>query len=185
MHVLENGKLRPNHARRHIQREGNRGNSPCRSSQRRGGIALSYRGFYKRRRGILEHLEAGEISLHDLAVHEFLCLRANPIVGNGSAVPPGVCFTSAAAICALCPREAEERRIRRSLQHLEEQGWIKRWMTPGRHGNYPVLVARLIVANSTGNEYRVNTEATTNWRQPKLASAASCPATRLHKRREK
>ena len=38
-------------------------------------------GFYKRRRGILEHLEAGRLSLLDLGIHDFLCLRANQIVG--------------------------------------------------------------------------------------------------------
>ena len=45
---------------------------------------MSAAGFYKRRRGILEHLEAGRISLLDLAVHDLICLRANAVVGNGS-----------------------------------------------------------------------------------------------------
>lgn len=136
---------------------------------------MSFQGFYKRRRGIQEHLETGRISLLDLGVHDFLCQRANPMVDNGSTFPPGTWFGSARSICALCPREADERGVRRSLQHLAELGWIKRWLTPGKHGNYPILVARLVVANSAGNEFQINAEATTDWKQPKLEPAASCP----------
>ena len=84
-------------------------------------------GFYKRRRGILEHLEAGRLSLLDSGVHDYLCLNANQIVGNGSLTPPGEVRTSAAAIAAGCPRQySPERAIRRSLERLEKIGFIKR-----------------------------------------------------------
>jgi serine/threonine protein kinase len=129
---------------------------------------VSNKGFYKRRRGILEHLEAGVISLLDLAVHDVLCLRANAVVGNGSSFPPGVVFASAKAIHAMCPSQISERAIQRSLEHLEELAWIKRWHVRGRHGNYPILIARYSVADLSGNEYRVNVTATTNWKDPTL-----------------
>ena len=131
---------------------------------------MSAAGFYKRRRGILEHLEAGRISLLDLAVHDLICLRANAVVGNGSFYPPGVWMGSAAAIHALCPKQISNRSIRRSLDHLEKLGWIKRWKTGGRHGNYPILIARFSVHDVSGNEYSVNAEKTTDWKAPVLAS---------------
>lgn len=127
-------------------------------------------GFYKRRRGILEHLEAGTIGLLDLAIHDYLCLKINGVRGSECSIPAGVCFTSAAAIYAVCPKEVAERTIRRSLEHLEAIGWIKRWTVPGKHGNYPVLVARASVHDVSGNEYRVNAEATTDWRFPVYVS---------------
>jgi len=127
-------------------------------------------GFYKRRRGILEHLENGTIGLIDLAVHDYLCLKINAIRGSECSIPAGVCFTSAAAIYAVCPREVCERTIRRSLEHLEEIGWIKRWTIPGKHGNYPILVARAAVHDVSGKEYRVNADATTDWRFPVYVS---------------
>jgi hypothetical protein len=133
-------------------------------------------GFYKRRRGILEHLEAGTISLLDLAVHDYLNLKANLVVGNGSSLPPGVCVTSAAAIHATCPSQISERAIQRSLEHLEEIGWIKRWNVRGKRGNYPVLVCRASVHDLSGNEYRVNGEATTDWRNPVLEPVADLSA---------
>ena len=125
-------------------------------------------GFYKRRRGILEHLEAGTISLLDLAVHDYLNLKANLVAGSGSSLPPGVCITSATAIHATCPSQISERAIQRSLEHLEEIGWIRRWNVRGKRGNYPVLVCRASVHDLSGNEYRVNGEATTDWRNPVL-----------------
>jgi hypothetical protein len=125
-------------------------------------------GFYKRRRGILEHLEAGTISLLDLAVHDYLNLKANLVVGSGSSLPPGVCITSATAIHATCPSQISERAIQRSLEHLEKIRWIKRWNVRGKRGNYPVLVCRASVHDLSGSEYRVNGEATTDWRNPVL-----------------
>ncbi len=125
-------------------------------------------GFYKRRRGILEHLEAGTISLLDLAVHDYLNLKANLVVGSGSSLPPGVCITSATAIHATCPSQISERAIQRSLEHLEEIGWIRRWNVRGKRGNYPILVCRASVHDLSGNEFRVKGEATTDWRNPAL-----------------
>ncbi len=135
-------------------------------------------GFYKRRRGILEHLETGTIGLLDLAIHDYLCLKINAVRGSECSIPAGVCFTSAAAIYAVCPKEVAERTIRRSLEHLEAIGWIKRWTIPGKHGNYPVLVARASVHDLSGKEYRVNAEATTDWRFPVYASGEESASTR-------
>ena len=133
------------------------------SAKSNGGL-----GFYKRRRGILEHLEAGTISLLDLAVHDYLNLKANLVVGSGSSLPPGVCITSATAIRATCPSQISERAIQRSLEHLEEIRWIRRWNVRGKRGNYPILVCRASVHDLSGNEYRVNGEATKDWRNPVL-----------------
>lgn len=132
---------------------------------------MSYRGFYKRRRAILEHLESGRISLLDAAVHDQLCLRANPIVGNDSYAPPGVWIGSAKAIHATCPRQVSELAVRRSLSRLEGLGWIKRFRVPGKHGNYPILLARFSVTEllpKGRKEYLVNAKDTTDWKHPVL-----------------
>ena len=132
-------------------------------------------GFYKRRRGILEHLESGKIGLLDLAVHDYLNLMANLLIGSDCSIPPGVCFSSAVAIHALCPREVSERSIRRSLEHLERIGWIKRWQERGKRGNYPILICRASVHDMSSGEYRVNGVETTDWRNPVLIPAADRP----------
>ena len=134
-------------------------------------------GYYKRRRGILEHLENGTIGLLDLAVHDYLNLKANLVVGSSCSIPPGICFGSAVAIHALCPKEISERAIRRSLAHLEKIGWIKRWQVRGKSGNYPILVCRASVHDLSAVEYRVNGLETIDWRNPVLVPAAVCPQT--------
>lgn len=124
-------------------------------------------GFYKRRRGIVEHVEAGLIDLVELGIHDYLNLKANLVIGNGWAYPAGVCVTSAVALHSLCGR-ISERSVQRILEKLERIGWIKTkpWQTRGKPGNYVVLICRASVHDQSGNEYRVNGEATTDWRHP-------------------
>jgi hypothetical protein len=132
-------------------------------------------GFYKRRRGILQHIESGKISLLESGIHDYLCLKANVLIDPAGNIPPGIVFSSAIAVALLCP-DLGERTIRRKLDHLEEIGWIKRWKRDqGQRGNYPILVARLrvferreAVRESAVKEYWVNASATTDWRNPVL-----------------
>src|ERR1700739_2049510 len=124
-------------------------------------------GFYKRRRGILEHLEAGTINLIDLAIHDYLNLHANLLIGSQSSIPPGVCITSAAAIYAVCGGQISYKTIQRRLRHLEKIGWIKRFNVPGKRGNYPVLICRASVHDLTGKAGPTSCEHTTDWHEPK------------------
>jgi hypothetical protein len=122
-------------------------------------------GFYKRRRGVLEHIEAGLIDLLEDGIHDYLSLKANLVIGSPCSIPVGVCFTSAPAIHAHCKR-VSERTIQRCLERLETIGWLKTWKTPGKRGNYPTLLCRASVHDLSGNEYRINGEKTTDWRHP-------------------
>lgn len=135
-------------------------------------------GFYKRRRGVVEHIEAGTIDLLEDGIHDYLSLKTNLVIGNGWSLPAGVCTTSAPALHALC-RRVSERTIQRILNHLEQIGWLKTWKIPGKHGNYVVLICRASVHDLSGNEYRVNGEATTDWRHPVYElvgeMSGSCP----------
>lgn len=129
---------------------------------------MSRGGFVKLRRGALDHVEAGRVGLLDLGVFALLLLRSNSVVGAGDLWPAGIAMSSAKAISAYAPRNIGEREIQRSLSNLERAKWIKRFRTPGRHGNYPVLLCRHSVHDLSGNEFRVDGENTTDWRHPKL-----------------
>jgi hypothetical protein len=113
-------------------------------------------GWYPRRRGILEHLEHGAISLLDSAVHDFLCLIANHRTG--------VAWASAEKIRALCPQDIRLKAIQRSLQKLERIGWLKRFRTHGKRGNYPVVIGKYFVRDASLNWLAVNLEKTCDWR---------------------
>lgn len=137
--------------------------------------------FYKRRRGVVDHIEAGTIDLLEDGIHDYLSLKANLVTGNGYALPAGVVSTSAPALHAHCKR-VSERTIQRLLNHLEKIGWLKfsPWRTPGKRGNYMVLICRASVHDLSGKEYRVNGEKTKDWRQPVYEPvgevSASCPS---------
>lgn len=135
-------------------------------------------GFYKRRRGVAEHIEARAIGFLVDGIHDFLSLKANLVIGNGFPLPAGVCLTSAAALHAVDP-SFSERTYRRKLNYLEKIGWLKSWKTAGKRGNYPVLLCRASVHDLAGNEYRVNGAETTDWRNPVYEPvrdvSASCP----------
>ena len=135
-------------------------------------------GFYKRRRGILEHIEAGTIDLLESGIHDYLSLKANLLIGSPCSIPVGVVFTSAPAIHPYY-RKVSERTIQRCLEHLESIGWLKLFNTQGKRGNYPVLVCRASVHDVSGNEYRINGAKTMDWRQPVYEPvgdvSVSCP----------
>src|SRR5205814_10073630 len=58
------------------------------------------------------------------------------------------------------------RTIQRCLAHLEEIGWLKTFRAPNERGNYPSLICRASVHDLSGNEYRINADATTDWKHP-------------------
>jgi len=128
-------------------------------------------GFYKRRRGILEHIEAGAIDLLESGIHDYLSLKANLLIGSACSIPVGIVFTSAPAIHAHCKR-VSLRTIQRCLAHLEEIGWLKTFRAPNERGNYPSLICRASVHDLSGNEYRINADATTDWRRPVCEAVA-------------
>lgn len=136
-------------------------------------------GFYKRRRGILEHIDAGAIDLLESGIHDLLLLRANLLIGSACSIPIGVCFTSAPAIHAHC-RRVSERTIQRCLEHLEELKFLKTWKTPGKRGNFPVLVCRASVHDLSGNEYRINGAKTVDWRKPVFEPVGEVSPERLN-----
>lgn len=125
------------------------------------------KGFYKRRRGALEHIEAGAIDLLDDGIHDYLSMKANLVIGSGYKLPAGVVMTSAVALHSRC-KCISERTIQRRLNHMEEIGWLKfsPWRIPGKRGNYPVVICRASVHDLSGNEYRVNGQKTIDWHCP-------------------
>lgn len=121
---------------------------------------MRHGGWYPRRRGILDHLENGDISLLDAAVHDFLCLIAD--------YRTGVARASAEKIRALCPADVTLRAIQRSLEKLEKLGWIKRFREHGKKGNYAIVIRHYFVRDASLKWWRVNAERTTDWRDIQL-----------------
>jgi hypothetical protein len=63
-------------------------------------------GWYKRRRGILEHIESGSIDLLKSGIHDYLSLKAKLVIDSPCSIPIGIVYTSARPsipITAACP----------------------------------------------------------------------------------
>jgi hypothetical protein len=124
-------------------------------------------GFYKRHRWIVQRIDCGEIDLLDSGILDYLCLKANLIIGNGYKLPAGVVLSSAPALQVRYKR-VSVRTIERHLKKLEKLGLLKFscWWKCGRRGDYPVVICGAPVHDMSGNEYRVNCEKTGDWRDP-------------------
>lgn len=117
---------------------------------------MRYVGWYPRRRGILEHLDRGTISLLDAAVHDFLCLTADHRTG--------ITWASAEKIHVLAGAGISLRAIQRSLAKLETLGWIKRFRVHGKRGNYATLIGRYFVRDASLKWWSVSLARTNDWR---------------------
>ena len=126
------------------------------------------KAFYRRRLAVLEHLKAGTITIFDDGLHDIMCMKAQHQVGNGSAIPPGVWIGSAHSLWLETGRCVPERMIRRHMAKLESIGWIRRWTKQGKHGDYPILISRLVVRDQDGNDFSVKAEDTKDWKHPVL-----------------
>jgi len=122
-------------------------------------------GYYKRRRGIYQHLETCSLNLLDLALHDWLCGHAQPFIGQN--VPAGVWLGSSMVIYEKTGRDPEfnPRRIRRRLERLEELNYIRKFRI--NKTTFAYVVNKQTVYSVTGSEYLVNAVETTDWRHPK------------------
>lgn len=116
----------------------------------------SYQGYVKHRRGILEHVEDGRLSVLDYAFHELLVQVADP--------SSGIARTSAAHL-------ARQFRIHRKLAQkhlirLERKGYIKRFRKPRSHATQIVLIHRFECVSSPHKGLILDAVNTTNWREP-------------------
>ncbi len=122
-------------------------------------------GYYKRRRGIYQHLETCSLNLLDLALHDWLCGHAQPFMGQN--VPAGVWLGSSTVIYEKTGRDPDfnPRRLRRRLERLEELNYIRKFRI--NKSTFAYVINKQTVYSVTGEEYLVNAEQTTDWRQPR------------------
>jgi hypothetical protein len=120
---------------------------------------MSYGGHLKRRRGWLDHLQGGRVTLLESAAHDIIGLLADKSTG--------IWFGSARAFAANCGAgDISDRQARHLVESLEAKGYIKRFTTPRAHGNYPILVNKYEVTFGAQYGKRLNASATVDWRNP-------------------
>jgi hypothetical protein len=120
-------------------------------------------GHVQMRRGLLDHLRYGRMTLKQKGAFETILQLAD--------WQTGVWFGSARALSAICGKgdvaEREARDLLESLEKAKPQGYIRRFVTPGRRGNYPILVHKYEV-RVCEVIFRVNAWKTVDWKHPEL-----------------
>ncbi len=116
-------------------------------------------GFIKLPRSILGYLERGEIGYTAYGVYIVTLLQAD--------VRTGIWFGSSTKLrCELSLDVPGERQLKRALECLEKSGLIKRFITPGKRRNYPVLIDGFEVRGSALRRMRLNASKSKDWKEP-------------------
>lgn len=116
-------------------------------------------GFVAKRRGVIEHLQDGRLTLLEYGAYDVLIGLAEKSTG----IWPG----SAKALAATCGAgDLSERQARHVLEALEAKQYIRRFARPRAHGNYPILINKYEVSFGAYAGMRLNAVATTDWRNP-------------------
>ena len=124
------------------------------------------KGFYRRRRGIYEHMEVGALGWLDVAIHDWLCGNARAIMNSGKC-PAGVWIGSVTMMWDRAGRDPDVplRKLQRHVLKLEKQGYFKRFAI--NKTTHAYVIDKLIVQDLTRTDYVVNAKETTDWRHPK------------------
>lgn len=121
---------------------------------------MNSNGYLATRRGLLEHLRDGRLTLQQKGCFQTICELAD--------WRTGVWWGSARALAAVCGvGDVSERQARHLLEALEAGGYIRRFVTPGTRGNYPIVVHKFEVRLGE-LIFRVNAEKSEDWRKPFL-----------------
>jgi hypothetical protein len=116
-------------------------------------------GYIQKRRGILDDLRDGRLTLLELGAHDVTVLLADKSTG--------IWTGSAKALAANCGAgDITDRQARHLLESLEKKGYIRRFPKRRSHANYPILVNRYLVTFGAYSGMTLNASATSDWRKP-------------------
>lgn len=109
-------------------------------------------------RDLQDHLEAGRISAFDLGIYVIVHWQAD--------FRTGLWRGSAAKIHATAMRGCSLRDIQRAIENLKRIGFLVPFHTPGRRGNYPVLIHKYRPLSGALRGRELNALKTIDWRAP-------------------
>lgn len=121
--------------------------------------------FVKLRRGLVDHLRDGRISAYEYLIETLIIAEADHRTG--------LWFGSGEKLAAEFDLSA--RTCRDVLEKLEKKGYIRRFIVPGKRGNYPVLVNKYECRDGAGKEVYLNAARSNDYRHPIYESAVMVP----------
>ena len=116
-------------------------------------------GYVQKRRGIIQHLRDGRMTLLEYGAYDLILLLANKATG--------IWVGSAKALAANCgASDVSDRQARHILESLESSSYVKRFAVARSHRNYPILINRFFVSFGAHSGCVLNAIKTTDWKHP-------------------
>jgi hypothetical protein len=120
---------------------------------------LTFVGYIPLRRGVLQHLQEGRITLQEFNVFVMLLIWANHKTGIAS--------TNAAGLVFLSGGQLEQRYTQRCLASLEKKGYIKMpFFQQGQRGDYDIFIDKYVVTEGAYDGKVLSFAKTTDWKKP-------------------
>lgn len=127
--------------------------------QRRRKTMLTFNGYIPLRRGVLEHVHTGRLSLMEYLVFNFLLVWADRRTGIAETNGPGIVYLSGGQI--------KLRAVQDCLASLEEKGYIKRpFYVQGQRGDQKIFIDKYIVTDGVLSGSQLILPKTTDWQNP-------------------
>lgn len=124
---------------------------------------MSFNGYIRYRRGILDHLHQGRLSFSEFAVYTILVMLADS--RTGAVVTKA---SSLERLLSECEGAIKKQRIQDILASLHLKGYIRRFHIQGSHSGYPVLIHKYQITIGEKKDWFVDAHNTKDWRKPKL-----------------
>lgn len=115
----------------------------------------NFSGYLPLRRAIFEHVRDGRLTKFQALGYIYIASQADSRTG----VWRGSAGALAGELCC------SQRSARHLLESLSEDGYLRRFPTPGRHFCYPILVNKYLVNGGEHAGMRLNALATKSCRQ--------------------
>jgi hypothetical protein len=121
-------------------------------------------GFTKIRAGLEEHMISGNVGFFEAGVYLTMHLQAD--------FRSGLWIGSAPRLLATAPRGTSLRAIQHALERLQEIRFLRSFHSPGRRGNYSVLIHKYEPSIGALKGKRLNAWESESWKHPFYESVA-------------
>jgi hypothetical protein len=125
----------------------------------RSSVMLTFVGYIPLRRGLLQHLQEGRITLREFDVFIVLLMWADHRTG--------IATTNAAGLVFLSGGQLEQSWTQKCLASLEDKGYIKRpFFVQGQRGDQRIFIDKFVVTDGVLKGRVLNFAKTTDWNIP-------------------
>lgn len=129
---------------------------------------LTFNGYFPKRRGVLEHLRDGRLSIMDYVVFDLLLIWADANTGIATTNGPGLVFLSG--------NQLKLDTVQTSLRNLEAGKYIARpFYVQGQRGDQKIFIDKFVCTKGKLKGKVLSFTKTTDWQNPAYGDLTENP----------